>query len=200
MNGRKRIEKYPMFDAVVIGVSMGGLQALKAILPHLPKSFVIPVIIVLHQSTTIGSSLADLLDGMFEIDVKEAELNEKIQAGYVYLSSPGYHLLIEQDKTFALSIDPPVNFSIPSIDVLFESAAEAYGDGLVGIILTGANADGSQGLKVLGQRGGLTVVQDPCTAEAKTMPEAAIATGAVRHIIPLDEIGEFILRLADDVG
>jgi len=189
-----------MFDAVVIGVSMGGLQALKAILPHLPKGFVIPVIIVLHQSTAIGSSLADLLDGMFEIDVKEAELNEKIQAGIVYVSSPGYHLLIEQDKTFALSIDPPVNFSIPSIDVLFESAAEAYGDSLVGIILTGASADGSQGLKILGQLGGLTVVQDPVTADAKTMPEAAIATAEVRYIIPLDEMGEFILRLADDVG
>jgi len=189
-----------MFDAVVIGVSMGGLQALKAILPCLPKGFVIPVVIVLHQSTTVGSSLASLLDGVFEIDVKEAELNEKVEAGYVYLSSPGYHLLIEQDKTFALSIDPPVNFSIPSIDVLFESAAEAYGDGLVGIILTGANADGSQGLKVLGQRGGLTVVQDPDTAEAKTMPEAAIAAADVRCIIPLSEMGEFILRLADDVG
>ncbi len=189
-----------MFDAVVIGVSMGGLQALKVILPRLPKNFAIPVIVVLHQSTTIDSSLAVLLNGMFEIDVKEAELNEKIEAGYVYLSSPGYHLLIEQDKTFALSIDPPENFSIPSIDVLFESAAEAYGDGLVGIILTGANADGSQGLKVVGQHGGLTVVQAPNTAEAKVMPEAAIAAAEVRHIVPLDEMGEFILRLADDVG
>ncbi len=184
-----------MYDAVIIGVSMGGMHALKTILPCLPQGFSIPVIIVLHQSTTIDSSLATLLNGMFDIDIKEAELGEPIIPGHVYLSQPGYHLLVEQDKTFSFSIDPPINFSIPSIDVLFESAADAYGEGLVGIILTGANGDGSQGLKAVGQCGGLTVVQDPTTAEARAMPEAAIAIANVKHILPLDNIGAFILGL-----
>ena len=186
-----------MYEAIVIGVSKGGMFALKTILSALPKGFSIPIIIVQHQGEGLDMTLTDLLNNMLEIEVNEASVGEDIKPGHVYLSPAKYHLLIEADKTFSLSIDPPLNFSIPSIDVLFESAAEAYREKLVGIILTGANADGSRGLKMINDNGGLSVVQDPSTAEAAEMPEAAIAASHVAHVLPLNKIGEFILRLSD---
>ena len=187
-----------MYEAVVIGVSKGGMAALKMILSAMPQDLSIPVIIVQHQAPSEGSNLAQLLNSMVAIEVREAQLGEIVAAGSVYLSVAGYHLLIEKDKTFSLSVDPPVNFSRPSIDVLFESAADAYGDKLVGIVLTGANADGSQGLKRIAKNGGLTVVQDPETAEASAMPEAAIAATDVNHVLSLSDIADFIKGLAND--
>jgi len=183
-----------MFDAIVIGVSMGGMHALKTVLGVLPIEFPIPIIVVQHQGHAESGTLATLLNRQLTINIKEAEFNENIVGGHVYLSSPGYHLLVEQDKTFAFSIDPPLNYSRPSIDILFESAAEAYQDKLMGIILTGANADGSHGLATIKQYGGLTLVQDPATAEAAAMPAAAIEATAVDYVLSLDSIAEFILR------
>lgn len=186
-----------MYEAVVIGVSMGGMHALKIILTALPADYPIPVIIVQHQGDDERGSLAELLNNLVTIDIKEAELNEIIKGSQVYLSSPGYHLLVEEDKTFGFSVDPPLNYSRPSIDVLFESAAEAYKDKLIGIILTGANTDGSQGMATIKQYGGLAIAQDPSTAEVATMPSAAISAANIDHVLPLEDIGEFMKRVLD---
>ena len=117
----------------------------------------------------------------------------------IYIAPPNYHLLVEADRTFSLSIDEPVNYARPSIDVLFETAADVYKTNLIGVILTGANTDGSHGLKRIKETGGLSVVQDPSTAEADTMPRAAIAAVDVDYVLPLEEIGKVLTMLADGV-
>ncbi len=181
-----------MYEVIVIGVSAGGLNALTSILAALPKDFPLSVVIVQHLHHDSDDFFPRYLDELCNIHVKEAASRENIKPGVVYIAPSGYHLLIERDRVFSLSVDPPVNFSIPSIDVLFESAAWAYKDKLVGVILTGANSDGSQGLKMLKEYGGLTIVQDPETAESPEMPRAAIKVVDVDHMIPLDEIGGFL--------
>ncbi len=122
---------------------------------------------------------------------------EHLLKNKIYIAPPNYHLLVEADRTFSLSIDEPVNYARPSINVLFETAADVYKTNLVGVILTGANADGSHGLKRIKETGGLSVVQDPSTAEADTMPKAAIAAVDVDYVLPLEEIGKVITMLAD---
>ena len=181
--------------AVVIGGSAGGMKALAAILPTLPGDFGIPVVIVIHVLESSPGYLASFLDSRCALSVKEAFDKEPLQAGTIYIAPAGYHLLIEDDETLALSVDAPVNFSRPAIDVLFESAADTYGPSLTGVVLTGANSDGSQGLKCIKERGGLTIVQDPADAETRFMPEAALQTSAVDHILSLMEIGPFLARL-----
>jgi two-component system chemotaxis response regulator CheB len=184
------------YRAVVIGVSAGGMQALNAILPELPSDFPLSVIIVQHTHPASDDFLARYLDEKCCVKVKEADEKEKILPGVVYLAPPNYHLLVENDKIFSLSTELPVNFARPSIDVLFETAADAYGKMVAGVILTGANRDGSQGLLTIKKAGGLTVVQDPETAEANAMPQAAIETVQPDHILPLEKIGPFLLGLA----
>ena len=127
--------------------------------------------------------------------MKQADEKECILPGVIYLAPPGYHLMIEEDKTFSLSVDSPVNFARPSIDVLFETEADAYGARLVGVILTGANSDGSRGLKKIKDSGGLVLVQDPESAEAATMPRAAVEGTEVDYVLPLEEIGPFLNRM-----
>ena len=134
------------FEAVVIGVSTGGVAALKIILGSLPADFPLPVIIVSHISPDSDNGLSLLLDSYSPLRVKEADEQEAIVSGTVYLAPPNYHLLVERGRTLALSIDPPVNYARPSVDVLFETAAEEYGQSLIGVILTGAGSDGSTGL------------------------------------------------------
>ena len=128
-------------------------------------------------------------------EVCEAGDKEPIEPGRVYLAPPDYHLLVEPDG-FALSIDVQVQHSRPSIDVLLESAADVYGDRMIGVILTGANADGAEGLRRVKRRGGVTIVQDPETAEKRTMPDAAIATGAADHVVPLEQVASKLMELA----
>jgi two-component system chemotaxis response regulator CheB len=181
-----------MYKAVVIGVSAGGLKALKAIIPELPKDWPLTVIVVQHLASDSDDFLVTYLDDMSPIAVSQAQSFEALQSAHVYLAPPGYHLYIEEDESFGLSVDPRVNFSMPSIDVLFESAAEVYGESLIGIVLTGANFDGSQGLKIIKEHGGLTVVEDPQTAEVPTMPLAAIAASEVDQTLPLGEIVNFL--------
>jgi len=181
-----------MYKAIVIGVSMGGIQALRSILSGLNKSFSLPLLVVQHQSAQYKSNLAKLLNKICPLTVVDACSGESIKSGYIYIAPPGYHLLVEKDKSLSLSVDLPVNYSIPSIDVLFESAAEAYKESLIGIVLTGANNDGSQGLKAVKAYGGLTIVQDPKTAEASQMPTSAINLVKPVYILPLDEISEFL--------
>jgi two-component system chemotaxis response regulator CheB len=183
-----------MREAVVIGASAGGMSALKAILKDLPPDFPAPVMIVQHIAPQAGSSLSELLDAFVDIRVKEAEDKDSIRPGMVYIAPAGYHLLVEPDRTLSLSVDERVNFSCPAIDVLFDSAADTFGAALIGVVLTGANADGSAGLIKIAEAGGLAVVQSPETAESPYMPSAALQKVAAAHRTPLAEIAGVLLR------
>lgn len=184
-----------MDGAVVIGVSAGGMTALKTILPKLPRDFDLPIIIVSHRHPESDDFLERHLDSECAVTVKRACHNEKITPGTVYIAPPNHHLRITENFTFSLSQTPPVNHARPSIDVLFDSAAHVYGRQLTGIVLTGANDDGSRGLKKIKDTGGLTAAQDPETAEMPHMPRAAIAAANPPHIIPLLKIPEFLIGL-----
>lgn len=178
------------YEAVVIGVSSGGMKALRALLSGLDDSMALPMIVVQHISPqSEGSWLSMLTDHR---PVKEAEDKEKIEAGTMYIAPPNYHLLINRDKTFTLTICEKVNFARPSVDVLFESAADVYASRLIGVILTGAGRDGAAGLCRVMERGGMTVIQDPATAEMRNMPEAAIAAVRADHILPLAGIARLL--------
>ena len=185
-----------IYEAAVIGVSSGGLEALSVIVPALTNDFALAVTIVQHQHPHSNNFLARHLHAKSRIPVKEAEEKEVIQPGRVYVAPPNYHLLIEADKTFALDISAKVCYARPSVDVLFETAADVYGDRLIGIILTGANSDGSRGLKKIKERGGLTIAQDPFTAEAAAMPTAAIAAAEVDYVLALPEIADLLNQIS----
>jgi two-component system, chemotaxis family, protein-glutamate methylesterase/glutaminase len=178
---------------VVMGASLGGLKALETVLACLPADFPMAVAIVQHRKADIEQMLAMLLEQRCTLPVSEAEDKEEILAGHVYLAPSEYHLLVEKDY-FALSLEEPVNFARPSVDVLFESAAETYGTGVIGVILTGTGHDGAQGLATIKHHGGLTVVQDAATAEGNGMPKAALAASTVDHILPLENIGPFLVE------
>jgi two-component system, chemotaxis family, protein-glutamate methylesterase/glutaminase len=184
------------YAAVVIGVSAGGIEALKVLLSALPASFPLPIAIVQHRDQRSNSFLATYLDALSGIAVSEAEDKEPLCAGHAYLAPAGYHLLIETDRSLSLSVDPRVNYSCPSIDVLFESAADVFAETLIGIVLTGANADGAQGLKTIKARGGLAVVQDPRTASSTAMPMAALGATPVDHVVDLERIAPLLIRIS----
>ena len=183
------------YSAVVIGVSAGGMRILGNLLSSLPKDLSMPVIIVQHGKPTDDDFLISHFNEISKLGVSEAEEKEKIKPGRIYFAPLGYHLLIEEDKTFALTIDEKVNYSRPSIDVLFECAADAYGSNLIGVPLTGANNDGAQGMRSIYEKGGLTVVQDPKEAEYSCMPQAAIDNVHVHHILPIKKILELLIKL-----
>jgi two-component system chemotaxis response regulator CheB len=181
---------------VAIGASWGGLHALEVVLGTLPEGFPIPIAIAQHRAVDSGSgALSRMLSLRSGVEVLEASDKEPIESGRVYVAPPDYHLLVEP-YGFALSTDEAVQYSRPSIDVLFDTAADTYGESLIGVILTGANADGAYGLQRVKRRGGITVVQDPATADKREMPEAAIATGAADHVVPLEQIGPKLAELA----
>ena len=182
-------------EAVVIGGSAGGLDALLRILPGLPASFRLPVIVLLHLPNDAESDLAGVLRARTAIPVREAADKEFIKPGTLYVAPGGYHLLVERDYAFALSCDDPVHYSRPSIDVLMESAADAWGASLAGILLTGANDDGADGLARIGECGGLTVVQDPAEAAIATMPQAAITRRMPDLVLTLDQIRTWLIEL-----
>jgi two-component system chemotaxis response regulator CheB len=179
-----------------MGASAGGLHALSRCLAPLPASFPLPLLVAQHIHPETGTAYADLLQARCRLRIREAEDKEYLEAGVVYLAPPDYHLLVDSREILALSIDEKVNFSRPSIDVLFESASDVFGPALVGILLTGANHDGAHGLRFIKVRGGTTVVQDPATAEYDAMPRFALAETAVDFVLPLDEIGPFLLSVA----
>lgn len=188
------LTKQRPIGAIVIGVSAGGLQALHRILPHLPADFSLPVLIVQHRSAG-GGFLADHLSRCCASGVREVGINESLRPGVIYLAPADYHLLVEDENTLALSIDPPVNYARPAIDVLFESAADVFRDRLLAVVLTGANSDGSRGAARVKALGGRVVVQDPATAEADTMPKATLRAVAADHILPLENIGPYLAAL-----
>ncbi len=177
-----------MYKAIVIGTSHGGLEALKVILPGFKQGFPLPVIVVLHIGDHNNDPFIAYLNQWCNIPVKEAEINETIEPGIIYFAPPNYHLLINDTFSFTLSIEKKVNFSRPSIDVLFESAAWVYTKSLIGVILTGANSDGANGLLTIKKFGGTTIVQNPCSAIATTMPRAALKLAKPDCRLSLEEI------------
>ena len=185
------------YEAIVIGVSAGGMNALDTILSRLPDDFTLPIIIVQHMDPNSRDYLSNHLDRKCNIQVKEAEDKENIMDGVAYIAPPNYHLLLEEDRTLSLSVDDLVNYSRPSIDVMFETAADVYERRLVGVVLTGANADGSKGLTKVKALGGLAVVQDPATADVDYMPKAAIASTRVDHILSLEKIASLLTELSN---
>ena len=164
-------------------------------LSPLPRGFRLPVIVVLHLSEDRESQLAEIFQYRLPIAVREAADKENISPGTLYFACPGYHLSVEMDRSFSLSSEEPVHYSRPSIDILMESAADAYGAALAGILLTGANEDGAAGMARIKQHGGLTVVQDPAEAKVPTMPLAAIRMRQPDFILDLAGIRDLLLRL-----
>lgn len=181
------------YDAIVAGASAGGLYVMIRILKLLPADFNKPVIVVQHRSRDERSLLEEVLQQKCKVRIKQADEKELIQPGIVYFAPPDYHLLIENDSTFSLSCDPPLNYSRPSIDVLFETAADVFKEKLLGIILTGANKDGSYGIQKIAGMGGTTIAQSPETADFPEMPKSAISTGYVHHVLDPEAIGQFLL-------
>jgi two-component system, chemotaxis family, protein-glutamate methylesterase/glutaminase len=179
-------------EAVVIGASAGALEALSVILPALPAGFRLPLIVVVHVPPDKRSMLAELFQAKCRIPVREAEDKEPINPGTVYFAPSDYHLLVETEKSLSLSSDEPVLFSRPSIDVLFESAADAYGSALMAIILTGANQDGAKGMRAVAEAGGVTLVQNPDGAFASAMPEAAVKMCPGARVMSLDAIAAYL--------
>ncbi|NEQ26961.1 MAG: chemotaxis protein CheB [Microcoleus sp. SIO2G3] len=177
---------------VVIGASLGGFSALKLVLGKLPPTFSVPIAIVQHRHKESRTTLASYLQPLLSLPIREVEDKDEIAPGTIYLAPADYHLLIERDY-FTLSTDEPVCYARPSIDVLFESAADVYGDRVIGIVLTGANQDGAQGAAAIKARGGRVIVQDPQTAESSVMPNAAIAATQVDAVVPLTAIGSTLL-------
>lgn len=187
-------EVKPSFDLVVVGASWGGLQALKWLLGGLPDDFPTPIVVAQHRSTDSSDVMVRMLQCHSSLVISEASDKDAIEAGHVYIAPPDYHLLVEPGS-LALSTDEFVHHSRPSIDVAFESAADAYADRLVGVILTGANTDGSAGLRHIRDEGGVTVVQDPATAARPEMPSAAMAAVKGAKVLPLRKIAPFLVEI-----
>jgi two-component system chemotaxis response regulator CheB len=184
-----------VYELVCIGASWGGLNAVGRVLTDLPEEIDLPIVIAQHRHPdSPGETLAELLSLRINRPVLDVEDKMPIERRHVYIAPVDYHLLVQRGS-FALSLDDRVQYSRPSIDVLFESAADAYGSAVIGIILTGANEDGAAGLAKIKRRGGVAVIQDPAGAMRRTMPDAAIAATAADAIIPLEEIGKFLYGL-----
>lgn len=183
--------------AVVIGASAGGLEALKKILVQLEDNFRMPVLVVQHISAHSDNYLTVHLNNLCKINVKEAEEKEKILAGTAYFAPPNFHMLVEEDYSISFTVDKKINYARPSIDVLFETAAYAFGQRLIGIILTGANNDGARGLEKIKQFGGITIVQDPAESEVDIMPRAAIERAKPDYLLKLDEIAAYLNKGSD---
>ncbi|SHM52991.1 two-component system, chemotaxis family, response regulator CheB [Pseudomonas asturiensis] len=188
-------EVLPVVDAIVVGASAGGVEALLKIFSGLRPGFCLPILVVLHLPDDRNSQLAQVFQSRLAIPVKEADDKESVKPGTLYFASSGYHLSVETDRTLSLSQEDRVFYSRPSIDILFDSASDAYGERLAGVLLTGANNDGAQGLLQIKKYGGLTVIQDPQQAQARTMPEAGLALHSPDYLLSLNEIGQLLVEL-----
>ena len=183
------------YEIVLVGTSWGGLAALRELIGGLPKGFALPLVIVQHRHKQSDHLLTTLLQDQTSLCVCEVEDKAPIEPANVYVAPPDYHLLVEHGY-FSLSMDDPVRFSRPSIDVTLQSAADTYGAHAVGVVLTGANADGANGLKRIFDRGGLALVQLPSTAESPAMPAAALSSVPQAHVMTIAEIAATIANLA----
>jgi two-component system chemotaxis response regulator CheB len=183
------------YGIVVLGTSWGGLAALREIVAALPNDLAIPVVVVQHRHKQSDHVLPMLLQDRTRLTVCEVEDKTPIEAGKVFVAPADYHLLIERDS-FSLSVDDPIRYSRPSIDLTFSSAADSFGAAAIGVILTGANADGAEGLRRIVERGGLAIVQEPVTAESPTMPVAALKAVPTARVLTVGAIGSLIGELA----
>ena len=188
---RARLSSSSSYGIVVVGTSYGGLAALQELLPGLAPGFALPVVVVQHRSKDADDGLCEFLERHSPLPLGEPNDKDRIEPGRVYLAPRDYHIFVEGDH-FALSTDPLVGFARPSIDVLFESAADAYGARAVGVVLTGASRDGARGLARIKGAGGLAVVQDPEGAASRAMPEAALAATRVDRVLALGGIAPFL--------
>jgi two-component system, chemotaxis family, protein-glutamate methylesterase/glutaminase len=182
------------YEIVALGMSWGGLHALRAIVSRLPETFPLPVIVVQHRHKDSDNLLRDLVQDCAKIPVTDIEDKQPIGGANIYIAPPDYHTLIEGGH-FSLSTEAPVKFSRPSIDVTFMSVADGYGAGSVGVVLTGANDDGAAGLRRIVGRGGYAIIQDPATAESATMPRAALKAVPEAHVLALPDIGPHLTQL-----
>ena len=180
---------------IVIGASRGGLNAVQTLLKGLPDTFPLPLAVVLHRHKETDDLLQPSLQKYCALPVTEVTDKELIQPGHVYTAPADYHLLVEPPH-FSLSVDEPVLYARPSIDVLFESAADAFGKAIIGVILTGASQDGAHGAAQIQKRGGTVIVQEPATAESPTMPFAALAATQTRFVLPLDQIAATLIQIS----
>ena len=185
------------YAITVVGASWGGLAALTDLVSRLPKSFTIPIAVVQHRSRHADNLLAELLQGVTPLRVVDVEDKEPLEPGTVYIAPANYHMMVEKGH-LSLTTDPMVRFSRPSIDVTFISAADAYPGAALGVILTGANDDGSRGLRHIVDRGGRGIVQDPATAESPTMPYAARAAVPEAEVVPLEKIPERLVAISKE--
>jgi two-component system chemotaxis response regulator CheB len=183
-------------DAIVVGASAGGVQALLRLLAPLPPGFALPIAVVIHLPDDRNSRIVEVFSERLRLRVVEAADKAPLRPGTVHFAPPGYHLSIESDRSFSLSCEPPRVFSRPSIDVLFESAAHALGPRVAAVLLTGASEDGASGLATIGEAGGSTVVQDPAEAEVPTMPQAAIARREPSQVLQLAAITAWLAGLS----
>jgi two-component system, chemotaxis family, protein-glutamate methylesterase/glutaminase len=190
----------PGFEVVALAASAGGLTALRLVVSHLPAGFPAAVLIVLHMAPNQPSSLAAILGRSTPLPVKQASDGERLVKGHIYTASPDYHLLVQADGTVALSHEPRVHYSRPSADVLFESAARAFGPRAVAVVLTGSGSDGAAGVRAVKDQGGAVIAQDEASSEHFSMPRAAIDTGSVDQILPLAQIGPALVALVANGG
>lgn len=184
----------PAVQAVVIGGSHGAIEALSVLVPKFPSTAQVPVVVVVHLPPGRPSLLPELFRARTTLAVEEAEDKVQVQGGTLWFAPPNYHLMIERDYRFSLSLDPPVHHSRPSIDVLFESAADAYGEGLLAVVLSGANDDGAAGARAIVKAGGRLFVQLPESAMADTMPRAALAATDATAVLPIEDLAEKLGR------
>jgi two-component system chemotaxis response regulator CheB len=192
--------RLPDVEGIVIGASAGGVEALSVLLPALPATLKAALFVVVHLPRERPSLLASIFKDRCALAVREAEDKEPVVPGTVYFAPPDYHLLIDAGPRLALSADDFVNYSRPSIDVLFESAADIYGERLLGMVLTGGNSDGSAGLAAVQAAGGMTVVQDPKEAKAPLMVTSALERVRADHVLPLADIAALLRSLAAREG
>lgn len=183
------------YGLIVVGASLGGLNAVRTVLSTLPATFRLPVAVVQHRDPSAGDSLRFVLQEKCSLPVREAEDKQPIEPGNVYLAPGDYHLLVDGDH-FALSTEDPVRFAKPSIDVLFETAAELFGPHLVGVVLTGSSDDGAEGLAAIRRHGGTVLIESPETAFAREMPEAARQANPGTVELKIEEIGPYLLELS----
>lgn len=183
----------------VVGASWGGLSALSRLVKGLPKEFPIPLAVIQHRSRHADDLLASLLRDITPLRVVDVEDKEPFEPGTVYIAPANYHLLVDEGH-FTLTTDPMVRFSRPSIDVTFISAADAYPNATVGVVLTGANDDGSRGLRHIVSRGGRGIVQDPETAESRVMPAAAARAVPEAEVLPLDAIAPRLVSITSELA
>jgi two-component system, chemotaxis family, protein-glutamate methylesterase/glutaminase len=182
---------------VIIGGSSGSLEALLKMLPEIGAAFSIPIVIILHRSSNADNGLTELLLNKTVLRIKEADEKDRLQPGYIYLAPPDYHLLLEEDGTLSLDASEKINYSRPSIDVSFISAAEVYKEALTAVLLSGANSDGANGMKAVKEFGGRTIVQDPREAVVSYMPEQALLLSPADEVLGVEKIAKLLNEISN---